>query len=229
MSDQSYDPSQGRTFPIHSVAYRPSKLQSAPSPPLGPDGSFILRSTSHRLLSASTPSNQVRLTNVGAPHIYITNQGSQFFCQSLSGGPPVPPKPIFSPYTPIVRPQTSRNANNSDGTFNNSRIPTGVSAPRPNSEQIIVTSPCGAHASPFRLYGHKYMTAVLRYLSVTLPTQIYLLFLLQLPSLYSSRVDCIFEEVDMTLPEIEGMVLKLASQGLKRVSNREGFRVIACG
>ena len=74
----------------------------------------------------------------------------------------------------------------------------------------MVTSPCGADASPFGSYGK----IVLRYLWATLPMQIYPLFLLQLPSLYSSRVDCIFEKVDMTLPEIKSMVLKLASQGL---------------
>ena len=140
---------------------------------------------------------------------YIANPCSQLFHQSLSSGPPVPPKQSLDIFTPTVGPQTSREpfiVNNTDRTVNNTQLPTGVSTPRPNPEHIIVISPDQAHVSP-RLYGK----ILFRYLSV-----IYLLFLLQLPSLYSSRVDRIFEEVDLTLPEIEGMVLELASQGLKR-------------
>ncbi|KAF8883319.1 hypothetical protein CPB84DRAFT_1850966 [Gymnopilus junonius] len=47
----------------------------------------------------------------------------------------------------------------------------------------------------------------------TLPSQIYLHFLLRLPSLYFSRVARIFEEADLTLPEIKKMALETASQG----------------
>ena len=46
------------------------------------------------------------------------------------------------------------------------------------------------------------------------PKQMYLLFLLRLPSLYFSRVARIFEEADMSLPEIKKMALETASQGL---------------
>ena len=42
----------------------------------------------------------------------------------------------------------------------------------------------------------------------------YLLLLLRLPSLYFSRVARIFEEADMSLPEIKKMALETASQGL---------------
>ena len=47
----------------------------------------------------------------------------------------------------------------------------------------------------------------------TLPRQIYLHLLLRLPSLYFSRVARIFEEADLTLPEIKKMALETASRG----------------
>ncbi|KAG6831408.1 hypothetical protein H0H87_005229 [Tephrocybe sp. NHM501043] len=43
----------------------------------------------------------------------------------------------------------------------------------------------------------------------SLPRQIYLLFLLYLPSFYFSRVARIFEEAEMTMPEIENMALQV--------------------
>ena len=46
------------------------------------------------------------------------------------------------------------------------------------------------------------------------PEQLYLLFLLRLPSLYFSRVARIFEEAEMTLSEIKKMALETTSQGL---------------
>ena len=54
----------------------------------------------------------------------------------------------------------------------------------------------------------------LKFLLVTFPKQMYLYFLLRLPSLYFSRVARIFEEADLSLPEIKKMVLVTASQGL---------------
>ncbi|TFK34905.1 hypothetical protein BDQ12DRAFT_656329 [Crucibulum laeve] len=47
----------------------------------------------------------------------------------------------------------------------------------------------------------------------TLPEQVYLHLLLRLPSLYFGRVARIFEEADMTLPEIKKMALETASRG----------------
>ena len=46
-----------------------------------------------------------------------------------------------------------------------------------------------------------------------MPREVYLHFLLRLPSLYFSRVARIFEEADLTLPEIKKMALETASQG----------------
>ncbi len=48
---------------------------------------------------------------------------------------------------------------------------------------------------------------VFAFLSDTLPRQIYLHFLLRLPSLYFSRVDRIFTDADLTLSEIKDMAL----------------------
>jgi len=47
-----------------------------------------------------------------------------------------------------------------------------------------------------------------------MPREVYLYVLLRLPSLYFSRVARIFEEADLTLPEIKKMVLETASQGM---------------
>ena len=60
----------------------------------------------------------------------------------------------------------------------------------------------------------KWHKAAVEFLLVELPKQMYLLFLLRLPSLYFSRVSRIFEEADMSLPEIKKMALETASQGL---------------
>ena len=48
------------------------------------------------------------------------------------------------------------------------------------------------------------------FVAETLPRQIYLHLLLRLPSLYFSRVARIFEEADLTLPEIKKMALETA-------------------
>ena len=56
--------------------------------------------------------------------------------------------------------------------------------------------------------------AAATFVGQTLPRQIYLHLLLRLPSLYFSRVARIFEEADLTLPEIKKMALETASRGL---------------
>ena len=56
--------------------------------------------------------------------------------------------------------------------------------------------------------------AVVYFFLVAFPKHMYLLLLLRLPSLYFSRVARIFEEADMSLPEIKKMALETASQGL---------------
>jgi hypothetical protein len=45
----------------------------------------------------------------------------------------------------------------------------------------------------------------------TVPRQIYLHFMLRLPSLYFSRVTRIFEDAEMSMPEIKKMALEAAS------------------
>ncbi|KAF4610747.1 hypothetical protein D9613_006571 [Agrocybe pediades] len=50
-----------------------------------------------------------------------------------------------------------------------------------------------------------------RFLVATLPSQIYLYFLFRLPSLYFSRVARIFEEAEMTLPELKKMAIHTAT------------------
>ncbi|KAF8972432.1 hypothetical protein BDZ97DRAFT_832381 [Flammula alnicola] len=54
---------------------------------------------------------------------------------------------------------------------------------------------------------------VFTFVARTLPSQVYLHLLLRLPSLYFSRVARIFEEADLTLPEIKKMALETASRG----------------
>ncbi|KIM38312.1 hypothetical protein M413DRAFT_30162 [Hebeloma cylindrosporum] len=57
-----------------------------------------------------------------------------------------------------------------------------------------------------------YPSLIVRFLVETVPREVYLHFLLRLPSLYFSRVARIFEEADLTLPEIKKMALETASQ-----------------
>ncbi|PPQ92315.1 hypothetical protein CVT25_008521 [Psilocybe cyanescens] len=52
---------------------------------------------------------------------------------------------------------------------------------------------------------------VVDFVTGTLPSQIYLHFLLRLPSLYFTRVARIFEEADLSLPELKKMALETAS------------------
>jgi len=47
----------------------------------------------------------------------------------------------------------------------------------------------------------------------TLPRTMYIYFLLRLPSFYFRRVARIFEDADMTLPEIKKMAIETAVQG----------------
>ncbi|KAF8159937.1 hypothetical protein B0H34DRAFT_674211 [Crassisporium funariophilum] len=56
-------------------------------------------------------------------------------------------------------------------------------------------------------------TIVLGLFFSTIPKHVYLHMLLRLPSLYFSRVARIFEEADLTLPEIKKMALETASHG----------------
>ena len=58
-----------------------------------------------------------------------------------------------------------------------------------------------------------YSKAAVKFILGTLPSQIYLHILLRMPSLYFSRVARIFEEADLTLPEIKKMALETASEG----------------
>jgi len=58
-----------------------------------------------------------------------------------------------------------------------------------------------------------YGKMAVKFILGTLPSQIYLHILLRMPSLYFSRVARIFEEADLTLPEIKKMALETASEG----------------
>ncbi|KJA18063.1 hypothetical protein HYPSUDRAFT_90259 [Hypholoma sublateritium FD-334 SS-4] len=70
------------------------------------------------------------------------------------------------------------------------------------------------YAPPIELESQKARyRAAAAFVGKTLPRQIYLHLLLRLPSLYFSRVARIFEEADLTLPEIKKMALETASQG----------------
>ncbi|KAH9479828.1 hypothetical protein JR316_0008423 [Psilocybe cubensis] len=62
-------------------------------------------------------------------------------------------------------------------------------------------------SNPSRKPGH--IRSISNFVLKVLPAQIYLLFLLRVPSFYFSRVARIFEEADMSLPEIKKMVLEM--------------------
>ena len=58
-----------------------------------------------------------------------------------------------------------------------------------------------------------YSEIAVKFIVGTLPGQIYLHILLRMPSLYFSRVARIFEEADLTLPELKKMALETVSEG----------------
>jgi hypothetical protein len=55
-----------------------------------------------------------------------------------------------------------------------------------------------------------FIVTIILFLTREIPKEIYVLFLLRLPSLYFSRVARIFEEADLTLGEIKKMALESA-------------------
>ena len=83
-----------------------------------------------------------------------------------------------------------------------------VHSPKPDSSQPS-TVPVIYHESEI-----EWDKFALKFILVTVPGQLYLFILLRLPSLYFSRVARIFEEANMSLPEIKKMALETASQGL---------------
>jgi len=70
-------------------------------------------------------------------------------------------------------------------------------------QQPIVPSPDSSQ---------EFSKLAIQFIFATLPRQIYLNMLLRLPSLYFSRVARIFEEADLTLPQLKKMALETASQ-----------------
>ncbi|PPR03922.1 hypothetical protein CVT24_008107 [Panaeolus cyanescens] len=74
---------------------------------------------------------------------------------------------------------------------------------------------------------HDSMTTFIRFVFSTLPSQVYLLMLLRLPALYFSRVARIFEEADLTLPELKKMALEIGSEGSALASKSLGDRVFS--
>ncbi|KIM41592.1 hypothetical protein M413DRAFT_27906 [Hebeloma cylindrosporum] len=68
-----------------------------------------------------------------------------------------------------------------------------------------------------------YPSLVVRFVVKTMPREVYLHFLLRLPSLYFSRVARIFEEADLTLPEIKKMALETASRGKEAQFDIQAF------
>ncbi|KIM38640.1 hypothetical protein M413DRAFT_29891 [Hebeloma cylindrosporum] len=66
------------------------------------------------------------------------------------------------------------------------------------------------HENPEAMSSVRAITYVVAFLLDTLPRQIYLYFLLRLPYLYFSRVTRIFEEAEMTMPQIKQGILEAA-------------------
>ena len=82
------------------------------------------------------------------------------------------------------------------------------------------SKPLGFQARPFADYADQieektegYGKAANRIIFATLPRTFYWYLLLRLPSLYFGRVARIFEEADLSLPEIKEMALETAVQG----------------
>ncbi|KAF4611256.1 hypothetical protein D9613_006592 [Agrocybe pediades] len=71
---------------------------------------------------------------------------------------------------------------------------------------------CPSYDSTISIPSTTWDEITFQFIVATLPGQVYLNILLRLPSLYFSRVARIFEEADLTLPELKKMALETASQ-----------------
>jgi hypothetical protein len=177
-----------------------------PSPPPEP---LIQRPSTPFIppLSQNDPSKQED-PDLAQPHLPSTphtqpKPPTSVSSQSQAPISPVPSRqhsPIFSRFTRFFqRPQRTHPLAN----------PQAFTAlyPQPFTQPYTVIYP----SMDPEIDWHK---VTLKFLLVTCPKQMYLYFLLRLPSLYFSRVARIFEEADLSLPEIKKMVLETASQGL---------------
>ncbi|KAJ3495064.1 hypothetical protein NLJ89_g10687 [Agrocybe chaxingu] len=136
---------------------------------------------------------------------YIPNRPSEYPPYSpVYGGPYYPP---YTPYPPPHASFWSRVGSVLRWPFGRKNKPQG-----PATWVGGETSPHVVFVTPSASDSTDSLEKVVNFLALTLPSQVYLLLLLRLPSLYFSRVARIFEEADLTLPELKKMALETASR-----------------
>ena len=175
--------------------------------------SIIVPNTDDIAIQPAVPSNRsssrsrspdIPITH--GPHMgsYQSPYGSYFFDRPYL---PYPPYPQYQ-YAELPKKSfLSRLFQSSNSNLPAYPQPFTTIYPQPFTEPYTVIYPA---MDP----GIDWHEAVVDFFVVAFPKQIYLLLLLRLPSLYFSRVARIFEDADMSLPEIKKMALETASQGL---------------
>ncbi|KIM38313.1 hypothetical protein M413DRAFT_244392 [Hebeloma cylindrosporum] len=133
-----------------------------------------------------------------------------------SGDSERPTTPVSRPSTPGDRPSDAypppRLGYPEYDPYDSSTFP----GPPPIAMSPVIFYPPDApvvYYPPSEVSESGYPSRAVTFVVQTMPREVYLHFLLRLPSLYFSRVARIFEEADLTLPEIKKMALETASQG----------------
>ncbi len=107
---------------------------------------------------------------------------------------PFDPNPITSPYAHVIPPVI----HTSPWIPSVSPIPTQAFVYDPRTRpDFLRNAPLGTYTSA---------------LIIALPRDVYLLFLLRLPSFYFSRVDRIFRDADLSIGQVKEMALKVAAE-----------------
>ena len=185
-------------------------------------GNLPNNASSHEPYGQDHGSTQSNISSVPASHIYGDTSSSttpsihhsavvgQKYGDTVTHTS-IPAFPINPPSTSCTREETPYNPYypqyTDHGSFSGISYP-----PQPQRSGPLHQPP----ELPNKSFFSRLTKVVLKFVLITFPTQMYLYILLRLPSLYFSRVAQIFEEADMTLPEIKKMALEMASQGLRR-------------
>ena len=145
-------------------------------------------------LASPMPSTQHSPANGPKPDDYVTP------LPAVPADRPSPPQDIPSTQ---YSPQTEADQSSFVYVHNSPSTPPLPSTP---SSSYLYQQPQGL--SPPIDPKIEWLAVALKSVLVTVPEQLYLHILLRLPSLYFSRVARIFEEADMTLPELKKMALE---------------------
>ncbi|KAF9564917.1 hypothetical protein CPC08DRAFT_220158 [Agrocybe pediades] len=203
-----------RTSPAVPGSAAPLEPLRDPHPPRESEGSA---SPPH---SFTTPSSGRRRSHSRSPDGSLRSEGLERETSSPVADPLSFPghdgkndsvlQPDMPPASPITSEWPTKHSNTSWSTES-----IGYPSYKPTTPPIPTKTLLRRLANLFK----KAFTfaAAFQFILATLLSQVYLSILLRLPSLYFSRVARIFEEADLTLPELKKMALETASQARGQV------------